>query len=133
MDFVIIKPAKEHFEVEQLFTFYIGKHGDYRCMAGCYQGNINDREFALKLDRVRARMMMKSLPVHQSVCAITNKQVKQLNDFERYSRKMTKVFNEYWKQIDQCNGLFRETEIKKLSDKYKSTVAALKQRYNQCQ
>lgn len=131
MNFIIVPKEAQQFEVEQLFSFYIGNHGDWRHLVGRYQGNIQDKEFRIKLDRVRARMMIKGIPHHQSVSPVTIKEVKKLNNLERYNRKMSRLFNEFWRKVDSLTGLFREEELQKLSLDYKNTVAILKERYNQ--
>lgn len=87
MDFVILPKEKPQFEIEQVFSFHFGKHGDYGIPAGRYQGNIQDPEFAKKLWRVRARLFLKNVSFWEAVSAVTMKEVKRLNDKERYDRK----------------------------------------------
>jgi hypothetical protein len=132
MNFVILKPEKIY-EVFQHFTFktyYAGKFYNVEVL-GHIVGNINDRNFVKKLNYWRAKLNLAGIVYSQSVAVITNKEVRTLNDYERYSRKMSRVFNEFWRQIDKCGGLFRQDDIDKVCEKYIATVGVLKKRYNQ--
>lgn len=96
------------------------------------QGNINDPWFVQRLEYWRAKLMLAGVPYHQSVCAITNREVKYLNDRERWERKASKTFNEFVRRADAIRSdLFYVEKLKELSIDYKNTVQILKERYNQ--
>lgn len=127
MNYPIIAP-KPSYETLQVFVFQSWRRYE---ILGRYIGNINDEDFAKKLARVRGRLWLKNVSYSESPYPEVQKEVKRMNDMERYNRKMSKVFAEYWRQIDKLNGLFRDSEIKLLAIKYKATVSILKKRYNQ--
>lgn len=130
MNFEIIK-TKTVWEIEQRFTFqYINRKNEIRQTLGCIQGNINDPKFVKQITRWRGKMIMKNVSYEEIFTAVTNKQVKRMNNMERWSRKQSRVFNEYIKQVDKLKGgIFYEEELKKLSEQYKETVKVLKKRY----
>lgn len=131
MNFVLVE--RPQFEVMQTFKITHGHFYDRSLtlqVIGYYEGNINDPEFLAKLERVRGRLKLRNVNYNELPGYYTVKEVKRMNDLERYNRKMSKVFAEFWRRVDQCNGLFREQEIKLLADKYKNTVAEMKKRYN---
>lgn len=126
-DFVIVGHPQQY-EVNQVFLFWQGRPHK-PVLLGSYVGNINNPDFANKINRVRGRLWLKNVNYSEAPSALVVKEIKRMNDVERYNRKMSRVFNEFWRRIDLCTGLFREDQIKDLSERYKQTVVTLKKRY----
>jgi hypothetical protein len=122
-NYPIILPPQQ-FEVLQEFTFY-----SHWVPIGRYADNINDKNFARKLNRVRGRLWLNNINYFESPSSSVVKQVRRMNDIERYNAKMSKVFAEFWRQLDKCTGLFIESDRQTVCIKYKATVAALRKLY----
>lgn len=121
---IIIAP-KQPYEVVQTFTFRSLRWE----ILGIYRGHIHDDDFRQKLNRVRARLWFNNVFYMESPSGEYVKEIKRMNDLERYNRKMSKVFAEFVRQCDAQTGLFRDHEIKKISEKYIKTRIELKKRY----
>ena len=119
---------KEKFEVETRFVF---SENHRPSILGSYVGNINDEEFAKKLDRVRGRLWLRNVNYSTTPISLEVKEVKRKNDRERYERKMKMAWKQFWVKHDQITGLFQDSERQELFKEWTKLVSTLRLRYGQ--
>jgi hypothetical protein len=131
-EFIIVPKVQENkYEVSQWFTLYYEVNGT-RQLIGSIAGNINDNQFAEKLQYWRGKLMVKKMQWKEYCSPINNTEVKRMNDYERWSRKQAKIYKQFINTAQTLRAeLFHEEAIARLCKDYQEACKIIRKRYNQ--
>lgn len=125
-------------EATNVFTFYYqARYNDELQVLGSITGSVNCPVFSMRLRCLRnkldtlfdGRVTQRAGVLHEVV-----KQRKQLDDQQKYGRKMSMLMKEYARrreQIDQSSDMFKDDLYQELEESRKATIEKLKEIYNQ--
>lgn len=138
MDFVIVE--KTPYVSDNPFVFHFSgrriterdKEGDAYFLGTLVGDPYQDEEFRRRLDRVSGRLRLKNIDFTTSVSRVSIKQVRRMDNDEKYKRKWGMVHREYLKRKEAAlKTLFSGDAIRLLDEDYERTMQVLKERYNQ--
>ncbi len=138
MDFIICEKVK--YVSDNPFVFHFSgrkiterdKEGDAYFLGTLVGDPYQDDEFRRRLDRVSGRLRLKNIDFTTSVSRVKINEVRRMDDYQKYNRKMGMVRREYLKRKEAAlKTLFSGDAIRLLDEDYERTIKVLKERYNQ--